>query len=246
MSKPATNTPPLPYPGTTKTVETLSRFDQDLVKALHAYLIDLARRANLGLSRDGSEPMEASLDMGGFSISNVANITISGTVTLTSPLPIAQGGTGSTTALGAKTNFALENVDNTTDLNKPISTATQTALDLKAALASPTFTGTPAAPTAASGTDTTQLATTAFVLANSPSIPTTTAGDGQWVKISVGDSTALTLPAGGTWAYFFMTIDKATGEFRTPIITISVAAGGTTVTTTSASQLAYGLAWRIA
>jgi hypothetical protein len=31
---------------------------------------------------------------------------------------------------------------NTSDANKPISTATQTALDLKAPLASPTFTGT--------------------------------------------------------------------------------------------------------
>jgi hypothetical protein len=34
---------------------------------------------------------------------------------------------------------------------------------LYARLASPTFTGTPAAPTASSGTNTTQLATTAFV-----------------------------------------------------------------------------------
>ena len=34
-----------------------------------------------------------------------------------------------------------------------------------APLASPTFTGTPAAPTAAAGTNTTQLATTAFVMA---------------------------------------------------------------------------------
>lgn len=33
----------------------------------------------------------------------------------------------------------------------------------KAPLASPTFTGTPAAPTAATGTNTTQIATTAFV-----------------------------------------------------------------------------------
>lgn len=39
----------------------------------------------------------------------------------------------------------------------------QAALDLKAPLASPTFTGTPAAPTAATGTDTTQIATTQFV-----------------------------------------------------------------------------------
>lgn len=39
----------------------------------------------------------------------------------------------------------------------------QTALNGKAPLASPSFTGTPAAPTAAGGTNTTQIATTAFV-----------------------------------------------------------------------------------
>lgn len=43
-----------------------------------------------------------------------------------------------------------------------------TELAAKADLASPTFTGTPAAPTAANGTNTTQIATTAFVLANAP------------------------------------------------------------------------------
>ena len=36
----------------------------------------------------------------------------------------------------------LGNVNNTTDANKPVSTAQQTALNLKANLASPTFTGT--------------------------------------------------------------------------------------------------------
>ncbi|MGC5562807.1 hypothetical protein ACPYPG_08190 [Streptomyces sp. FR-108] len=41
-----------------------------------------------------------------------------------------------------KSMVALGNVDNTSDANKPVSTATQTALDLKANLASPTFTGT--------------------------------------------------------------------------------------------------------
>lgn len=45
----------------------------------------------------------------------------------------------------------------------PVSTATQTALNLKANLASPTFTGTPLSTTAAVGTNTTQIATTAFV-----------------------------------------------------------------------------------
>lgn len=43
--------------------------------------------------------------------------------------------------------------------------AKESELAAKAPLASPTFTGTPAAPTAAQGTDTTQLATTAFVRA---------------------------------------------------------------------------------
>lgn len=41
--------------------------------------------------------------------------------------------------------------------------AIQTAVNSKANLQSPTFTGTPAAPTAAAGTNTTQIATTAFV-----------------------------------------------------------------------------------
>jgi len=41
-----------------------------------------------------------------------------------------------------KTMVGLSDVDNTTDVNKPVSTATQTALDLKAPISSPTFTGT--------------------------------------------------------------------------------------------------------
>jgi len=41
-----------------------------------------------------------------------------------------------------KTLLGLNNVSNTSDSNKPISTATQAALDLKAPIANPTFTGT--------------------------------------------------------------------------------------------------------
>jgi hypothetical protein len=49
-----------------------------------------------------------------------------------------------TTAVAAltKSSVGLANVDNTSDVNKPVSTATQTALDLKAPKADPTFTGT--------------------------------------------------------------------------------------------------------
>lgn len=64
-----------------------------------------------------------------------------------------------------KADVGLGSVDNTSDAGKPVSTATQTALDLKANLSGPTFTGVPAAPTAAVDTNTTQVATTAFVVA---------------------------------------------------------------------------------
>jgi hypothetical protein len=66
-----------------------------------------------------------------------------------------------------------------------------TDLAAKAALASPTFTGTPAAPTAANGTNTTQVATTAFVLANAGASPLTTKGD-----LFTYSTTNTRLPAG--------------------------------------------------
>jgi len=72
--------------------------------------------------------------------------------------------TGTVSGINA-TMIGLGNVDNTSDVNKPVSTATQTALDLKAPLASPALTGTPTAPTAAANTNTTQVATTAYVQA---------------------------------------------------------------------------------
>lgn len=62
-----------------------------------------------------------------------------------------------------KAAVGLANVDNTTDANKPISTATQTALNLKAPLAAPTFTGDAKAETATAGDNDTSIATTAFV-----------------------------------------------------------------------------------
>lgn len=65
-------------------------------------------------------------------------------------------------ASAARVILSIENVDNTSDANKPVSTATQAALDLKAPLASPALTGVPTAPTAGAGTSTTQIATTAF------------------------------------------------------------------------------------
>ena len=64
-----------------------------------------------------------------------------------------------------KTMLAIDQVTNTSDANKPVSTAQQTALNLKADLASPTFTGDPKAPTPATTDSDTSLATTAMVQA---------------------------------------------------------------------------------
>jgi hypothetical protein len=61
-------------------------------------------------------------------------VTTTGTQTLTNKTITSPSGL-------VKADVGLGNVDNTSDANKPVSSATQTALDLKAPLASPTLTG---------------------------------------------------------------------------------------------------------
>ncbi|WP_320194954.1 hypothetical protein RMR10_011870 [Agrobacterium rosae] len=73
------------------------------------------------------------------------------------------GLTGAITTAAAKSNLGITNVNDTSDANKPVSTAQQTALNFKANLASPTFTGDPKAPTPTAGDNDTSIATTAFV-----------------------------------------------------------------------------------
>jgi hypothetical protein len=94
----------------------------------------------------------------------------------------------------------LNNVDNTSDLNKPVSTAVQSSLDLKANLASPTFTGT------VSGSFSGSLAgnaTTATNLASgsSGSLPYQTAS-GTTAMIGIGTIGQVLSVVGGlpTWS----------------------------------------------
>jgi hypothetical protein len=64
-------------------------------------------------------------------------------VELLTPAPPVQSVNGYVGSVAlTKSDIGLSNADNTGDIDKPVSTATQTALDLKANLASPTFTGT--------------------------------------------------------------------------------------------------------
>ena len=87
-------------------------------------------------------------------------------------------------------------------------TLVETAMDLKAPLASPTLTGVPRADTATAGTSTTQLATTAFVAATSFStnLPGQTSNNGKYLKTdgttaawAALPSTVVTLTSGTTW-----------------------------------------------
>jgi len=126
-------------------------------------------------------------------------ITTSGTLTLGGTLAIANGGTGATSAAGALTSLGA------------------------ATLTSPSFTGTPTAPTAALGTNTTQIATTAFVLANAGSTGVTSvAANGGTTGLTFTGSpitTAGTLALGGT---------------------LAIANGGTGATTIAAALTALG------
>ena len=71
--------------------------------------------------------------------------------------------TGGATAGTYGASLGFDTTPTASSQNLVRSGAIKTALDAKANVKSPTFTGTPAAPTATKGTNTTQLATTAFV-----------------------------------------------------------------------------------
>ena len=83
---------------------------------------------------------------------NDPTITLSGDLTGSGTITNLGNVTITATVVDDSHNHVISNVD-----------GLQAALDDKAPLASPTLSGTPTAPTAASGTNTTQIATTAFV-----------------------------------------------------------------------------------
>jgi hypothetical protein len=132
------------------------------------------------------------------------------------------------------TNFATKDTLPTGDANKIIKgteidnefNAIAGAISSKADLASPTFTGTPAAPTATAGSNTTQIATTAYVKAE---ITTATAPLGTMSTQSAG-AVAIT---GGTIA----------GTTVNGNIVGSNAVGARTVSTSAPSGGSNGDVW---
>jgi hypothetical protein len=87
------------------------------------------------------------------------------TTGVTGTLPVANGGTGVTTSTGTGSTVLS---------------------------ASPTFTGTPAAPTASPGTNTTQIATTAFVTAATTALGTMSTQNANNVNITGGTMSGMT------------------------------------------------------
>ena len=80
-------------------------------------------------------------------------------------------------------------------------------LSAKAPLASPTFTGTPAAPTAAQGTNTTQVATTAYVqteLANVDALPDQSGNSGKYLTTDGTNASWASITTDPTPSIFFL------------------------------------------
>ena len=91
-----------------------------------------------------------------------------------------------------------------------------TAIATKADLASPTFTGTPLAPTASPGTNTTQLATTAFVQAATSGLGTMASQNANNVAITGGTVSGVSFTTGNSIQAL---LEKATITSSAPIST---------------------------
>ena len=137
--------------------------------------------------------------------------------------------TGTVTGV-TSTMVGLGNVNNTSDASKPVSTATQTALDLKAPLASPTFTGTPSLPTGTTGVtqsasdNSTKLATTAYADAQATAA---VSGKQSTLTNSAGLSGALSDETGTGLAVFATSPTLVTPNLGTPSTLVGTNITGT-------------------
>ena len=156
--------------GTAAAADATSKANAAQAAAISAAATDATTKANAAQSAAASDAT-SKVSTHNSTTTNVHGIADTSALALTATVnsglalkaPLASPTFTGTVSGITKSMVGLGNVDNTADSAKPVSTAAQTALDLKAPLASPALTGTPTAPTAAAGTNTTQVATTAFV-----------------------------------------------------------------------------------
>ena len=185
----------------------------------------------IDLGADTAGSFVASLVAGtGVTLANNSGEAATPTVTVDTTViaPLASPTFTGTVSGVTKSMVGLGNVDNTSDTGKPVSTAQQTALDLKANLASPTFTGTPTLPTGTiavtqtAADNSTKVATTAFVrgevtaLVNSATATLDTLGEiatalGNDVNLSATLTTSIGLKAPLASPTFTGTVTIPTG-----------------------------------
>ncbi len=146
------------------------------------------------------------------------------TTGVTGTLAVANGGTGVTTLTGYVKGAGTATM--TASATIPVADVTGAA-----PLASPTFTGMPAAPTATAGTNTTQIATTAFV-ANAVKITTGLNSD-EFTATAAQTSFTLTQTALNAKVFMFIN--------GTRIKNGAFSVSGTTVTYTAANNNSYAL-----
>ena len=164
-------------------------------------------------------------------------------------------GEGATPTVTVDTSVIQARVTNVTDTEigylDGVTSAIQTQIDTKAPLASPALTGTPTAPTAAANTNTTQVATTAFVttavsgatissLDDISDVTITSNSSGQFLKWNgsawVNDAIDLGTDTTGSYVTSLVagtgvTLTNNSGEGATPTIAIGQAVGtGSNVT----------------
>lgn len=168
--------------------------------------------------------------------------------------------TGTHVFTGATVTFATQSaLDNSTKAattayaDSAVSASAVTlnaAIALKADIASPTFTGTPAAPTAALGTSTTQIATTAFVssTAFSAALPSQTGNSGKFVTTDgTNASWSAVLPAQTSNSGKFLTTNGTAASWAySNVASVTTATTATTLTSTPTllkiTPASYGVA----
>lgn len=160
-----------------------------------------------------------STSSGAFSSVSTPSATIGGGTINATSVGASSASTGAFTTLSASSTVSGAGF---TSLLSPY-LLSATAASTYAPLASPVFTGVPAAPTAATGTSTTQLATTAFISA-SPKITTPNV---------VGEATGTASPA-GSWG------ETATASGSAVSLTTGVVANCATMPLTAGKWLIYG------
>ena len=172
--------------------------DYILASYFNATMNDVFLGLSTALPRDGQAAMSANLPMGAFKITGLGNGSNPQDATtflqvFTSPTFSNATLTGVVTVTGA-TSMLVPSPAAADDSQKAVPTSY--LVDYYAPLASPTFTGVPAVPTAAPGTNTTQVASTAFVQAQAfvAALPDQTGNSGKFVTTDGTTASWINIP----------------------------------------------------